>query len=261
MASGFVSGVTAAFRGLSTATGSAELRRLYVRLALAIFALTVVLDILGIWAVVSLTPDVDSGARAVLVVLLRVAGVAIVLLLAPLLAVLVANLVLPMLAELVFMAGMRAVDPEQARVLAEGPGMPLRRSIGHGVVRLVRFLLLGGVAALCSLIPVVGSVVGPAAVALVTASSLAWELLVPYFERRQMSMAAQHTYLNSHRSTVLGFALPYSFALAVPFVGPLLFGVAQAAAAVVVDMLDRSATPPQRARSSLGGVATNRSAF
>ncbi|NJK32509.1 MAG: EI24 domain-containing protein, partial [Deltaproteobacteria bacterium] len=89
------------------------------------------------------------------------------------------------------------------------------------------FLLLG-------LVPVVGSIAGAIGQTWLTARTVGWELVDPYFDRLGMGWSEQREFVREHRRSLLGFGLPLSLILAIPLVGPLLFGLAQAAAAVYV---------------------------
>jgi uncharacterized protein involved in cysteine biosynthesis len=239
MPSRLVGGVSAAFRGLSVAMASPEIRRTYLQLVLAIFALTLLLDAAGIWAIVALVPEGAGVAETIALMLLKIAAGAILLLAAPLLAVLVANIVFPMLNERVFLAGLRVVDAERAESLAQSDGLPVTRAIGYSLIRLAQFVGLSAVAFLLSLIPVAGPILGPVLQVLVTSRMLGWELLDPYFDKRRMTLSEQRAYIRANAAPVVGFALPYGFIMAVPIVGPLLFGVAQAGTAVLlVDVLE-----------------------
>ena len=64
---------------------------------------------------------------------------------------------------------------------------------------------------------------------------LGWELLDPYFARRNMGLKEQRAFLKQHQQAVIGFAAPYAAAFSIPFIGPLLFGIAQAATAMLVE--------------------------
>ena len=85
-----------------------------------------------------------------------------------------------------------------------------------------------------TLVPVVGALLGPAFQLWSTSRALTWELLDPYFDRRSFGYAEQRAYLKAHSGPIVGFGLPLSFILAVPLVGPLFFGLAQAGAALLV---------------------------
>lgn len=235
-------GVGAALRGLGAALGARDVRRAYLQLVLAIFLLAAGLEVAGLWGVWEWTrPGDESGWVAVVgLVLLRIAGIVIVLLAAPLLSILLANLAFPMLGERVFMAGLRNVAPARATELAAGAGLPVAAGVGVSLRRLLSYVVSTLLVLGLSLVPVVGALVAPWLQAYLTARVLGWELLDPYFDRRGLDHAAQRAFLRDHGLAVPGFALPYSFLMAVPLVGPLFFGLAQAAAAtLVVDVLER----------------------
>lgn len=236
VARGLMAGVSLARRGVAIAWASAEVRRTYVRLVLVLVAIATVLDATGIWAVVALT---HAGAGApwweiVAMVLLRIAGVGIVLLVAPVVAMFVINVAFPFLGEGVFFAGMRQVAPARAAALAAAPGRPLAQTWVDACLRLLGFLGLSVVAFAISWVPVLGSVAGPVLQAWRSALALSWELLDPYFDRLGLDRGAQRALLRRHQPTLLGFALPFVFVMAIPVVGALAFGLAQAAIAVVV---------------------------
>ena len=71
------------------------------------------------------------------------------------------------------------------------------------------------------------------------AHTLGGEVLDPLMSKRGLGYDAQEEFLRRHRSSVVGFAAPFCLLLAIPFVGALLFALAQAAVAVlVVDVLE-----------------------
>ena len=241
---GVVAGLRAAGRGVRRVFRTPEVGRTYVQLVAVLFVLAGVLDVLGIWAVLHFTPiDGSESWWAWLGLwLLRVAGVLIVVLAAPIVALFTTNTLFPVLGERVFLAGVRTVDPERADQLAAIEGMPLRVSIPQNLIRMALFIGLSIVAFGVSLIPVVGAVLGPVLQGYFTARALGWELLDPYFEKLDMRFDAQQGFVKQHRGPLVGFALPFSLVMSVPLLGPLLFGVAQAAAGtLVVEIIERDA--------------------
>jgi uncharacterized protein involved in cysteine biosynthesis len=223
-------------RGLKFAYRSPEVRSTYGQLVLSLLALTTVLDGLGMWAIWHWI-DPGSGSGWVAVILLwaaRLAAALIVLLIAPVFALFSINLMFPLLSERVFLAGMRAVDPARADGLAAKAGLSRLTSIRVSVVRMIVLGLLSLAALLCSLIPVAGPLLAPVAQTYLAARSVAWELLDPYFDKRQMKFPEQHAFMQRHRGLMAGFGLPYSLMLAIPLFGPLIFGLAQASAALLV---------------------------
>src|SRR5687767_11477879 len=100
-----MAGFSLARRGASVAWSSPEVRRTYVQLVLVLVAIATLLDAAGIWAVIDLTrTEVDaSWWKIVLMMLVRLAGIGIVLLVAPILAMFVINIVFPFLGDRVFL--------------------------------------------------------------------------------------------------------------------------------------------------------------
>lgn len=243
----FSAGLRAALRGLRVAGRSPEVRTTYARLVAVIFILAAGLDVGGIWAVWHFTAVDPSSAWWVLVGLwmLRIAGIVIVLLVAPLVAFFLVNTFFPLLSERVFFAALRVVAPERAAELQAREGMPISRGIAVNLTRMVLFLGLTVATFAVSLLPAVGALLGPPLSMYFTARAMSWELLDPYFDKLQMDFAAQRRFVHEHRPALVGFGLPMGLVMAIPLAGPLFFGLAQAAAAVLVaDVLERPATAP-----------------
>ncbi len=240
----FVAGASAALRGLRLAASTAEVRKTYLQLVAAVVGIAGVFDVLGIWAVLHLTArdGTETWWAALTLVLLRIAGIGIVLLAAPLLGLFAVNVAFPLLGERVFYAGMAQVAPERASELRARPGMPPFRAVLDNLVRFILFVGLGLASFVVSLVPVVGAVAGPVLQAYFTARALGWELLDPWFDKLEMQFDAQHDYVRRHRAAIVGFGFPLGLVMAVPLVGPLVFGLAQAAAGVLVtEVLDPDA--------------------
>jgi CysZ protein len=246
---GFSAGVEAAMRGLRIAGRSAEVRGTYARLVAAIFVLAACFDVGGVWAVWHFTAVDPSTSWWMIAVLwtLRIAGVVIVLLVAPLVAFFVINALFPFLAERVFFAALRAVAPARAQELEAMPGKSVLRGLADNLLRMGLFFATTLLAFGVSLVPAVGAIAGPPISVYFTARAMGWELLDPYFDKLQLDFAAQREFVARHRPALVGFGLPLGFVMAIPLVGPLFFGLAQAAAAVfVADVIERpsSAEPP-----------------
>jgi len=238
-ASSAVSGAALAMRGLRLALGNPEVRRIYLRLALALLLTSFVLVVgLGyvLWALI---PVPESWLGQILVWTLRIAGTALTMLAAPLLALFVVNIVFPFLGEGVFLAGLRAVDPARADELAVAHGAGFAASTANSVRRLLYFIGVTLLIFMLALVPVLGVVLGPLAQLWFGARMLSWELLDPYFDLRGLDHAGQRASMSAHRSVMFGFGVPWILLLALPIVGPLGFGLAQAAAALLVtDVLE-----------------------
>ncbi len=238
-------GAALALRGVRLATGNAEVRRVYMRLALTLVLTTLVLmGGLG-WAIWGWIPRPDEAAAWLRVLLwtLKLGGTALVMLAAPLLALFIVNIALPFLGERVFMAGLRQVDPARADALEADAGAGLRTSVASSLRRLLYFVGVTLLTFALTMVPVLGAVLGPVAQLWFTARMLSWELLDPYFERRGLTYAEQRTLLASHRTAMFGFGAPWTLLLALPVVGPLGFGLAQAAAALLVTEVIESGGP------------------
>jgi CysZ protein len=241
----FMAGLSAAFAGMRLSTRSAELRRTYLQLVAVLLVAATVLDAVGIWAVLRFTPIGDAVPWWEVLVLwvLRVLGIVAVLLAAPLLSLAVVNLLFPFLGERVFLAAMRVVSPARAEQLAAQPGLPLPTALWVALLRLLLFVGLGVGALLLSLVPVVGQLVGPVLQGYLGARGLAWELLDPYLDKLQLGFDAQRAFVAAHRPGLVGFGLPLMLVMAIPLVGPLLFGLAQGAAAKLVVEVIEAPTP------------------
>ena len=242
----FSTGMRAALKGLRVASGSAEVRATYLALVAAVFVLAALIDIGGIWTVWHYTGgDPGTGWLALLGLwLLRIAGTLIVLLVAPLLGLFVVNTFFPFLAERVFFAAMRIVAPARAAELAATDGLGFARGIAINLARMALFIGLTVLTFVVSLIPVVGAIAGPAMSVYFTARAMSWELLDPYFDKRKMGFAEQRAFVAEHRAAMLGFGVPIGLLMAIPFVGPLMFGLTQASAAVLVaEAIEGVATP------------------
>ncbi|WAS94445.1 EI24 domain-containing protein [Nannocystis punicea] len=237
-------GLQLAGRGLQLALASAEVRRAYARLAVVLVVLAVALTVaLGglLWWMVPVDGDMSwttwLGRWA-----LRVGGGLLALVAAPMLAYFVVSIGFPFLADGVFMAGVRAVDPALATRLERSSELGFVAATIGSIRRALYFLGVTVVLFGLTLVPFVGPLLGPPLQLWYAARTFSWELLDPYFERIGSDYTHQQTVVRAHRATLAGFGLPWVAVMALPFVGPLLFGLAQAAvAAVVADELEADA--------------------
>lgn len=244
---GLGAGLRAAGRGIRRVLETPEVGKAYVQMVAVLFVLAGTLSASGAWAVVHFTPidGTESWWLLAGMWIARVAGIVIVALVCPILALFGINILFPVLGERVFLAGVRAVSPERADELAALEGLPMRVSVPQNLIRMGLFIALSLFAFAVSLIPVAGVILGPALQIYFTSRALGWELLDPYFEKLEVRFDAQHAFVKQHRGPLVGFALPFSLAMSIPLVGPLLFGVAQAAAGtLVVELLEGPPTPP-----------------
>ncbi len=245
-AGGLWNGSSAAIRGMRSALGNADVRKTYVQLLIALYITTMVLAtglIAALWLLTPIAPEL-TWLWTTIYWVLRIAGSLILAIASPVLALFTVNLVFPLLGERVFFAGMRVLDPARADALQARESMPIARALWMTVSRMVMFL--GGtlLAFLATLIPVIGALLGPALSLYFTSRAMAWELLDPMFDKRQMYLGAQREYVKQHRPSLVGFGLPFSLLLSVPLIGPLFFGLAQAAVATLyVEVLEPNGDP------------------
>ncbi|MEM6991968.1 MAG: EI24 domain-containing protein [Myxococcota bacterium] len=242
MGRGFSEGMGAAFRGLGGALSDVEVRTASIRMVGVLFVAITALSVAGIWGVTSLTP-IDGDAAWWVIGLywaLRVAGIVLVLFISPIVALTGVNLVFPLLAERLFYSALATVNPARAAELSARPGLPIAQGVADALHRLALFFGLSVLAFLLSLVPVLGSIGGPVVQAYLTSRSIGWEMLDPYFDKLEWRFDDQQRFVARHRSALVGFGLPISLLMMIPIVGPLIFGLAQASAAVLVaDVLER----------------------
>ena len=232
----YVQGFRAAVDGMKAALRSEEVGHAYLKIAAAIFALSVVIDAGAIWAVIANTAPEPEAAPWLVIVLwvARVLGIVLSLLIGPLVAVFVVNIAFPFFNQRVFLAGLKSIDPERAAILAGKRGMSIPRAAWIATVRLLAFLGLSLACFLIGLIPVIGTILGTIGQLWVTARAVAWELMDPYFDALDIGYGEQKQFVHGHTKQLLGFGLPVSLLLAIPFIGPLFFGLGQAATGMFV---------------------------
>ncbi|MFO7561408.1 MAG: EI24 domain-containing protein [Enhygromyxa sp.] len=232
----FVRGFRIALEGMKLALRSEDVSRIYLRAAAVIFGLSLVIDAGLIGGLFWLTSPAEDAALWLLVAvwIARVIGTLAALLVGPLLAIFTVNIAFPFFNQGVFLAGLRLVDPERAAALEAKPGMPFAPAAGLAAWRLIKFVVLSAGLFVLGLIPVVGSLVAAALQLWLTARTVSWELMDPYFDSLDIRDAEQREIVGRLQKPLLGFGVPVALLLAIPFVGPLCFGLAQAAAGTFV---------------------------
>jgi len=235
--------------GVRQTASNPDVKTAYGWLVLALFLVSVALNLLGIWAVWHFTPmnAVDSIWLKVGYWLLRIVATSLVLLLSPLISITFCNLVFPAFSEIPFLAGVRALNPKRAEEWETKPGLPLSTSIAISSRRLAIMMgvLIG--CFLLALVPVVGPFIATPLQFYLGARTTGWEMLDPYFDRQGLGWEEQGRRVGEFLPEVLGMGLVCAPVLAVPFLGPLCFGLLQAGAAkFVLDILDKqdSHAPP-----------------
>jgi uncharacterized protein involved in cysteine biosynthesis len=247
---GLFRGLLAAVQGAGSALGNREVRRVYFRFTLILLVLSLALAALLGYAIWSATQPESAGGYLAshvgdfLTLLVRVAGLVIAALVSPLLAFLLVGLLIPVFSETLFLAGLRPLDPARAQALAEQPGLSIASSVWKTLRLLVHLLLFTVIAFAVSFVPVVGVVLGPAVQLWATGKIMGWELLDPFFDKQRMAFSAQKVYVHQHTAAVVGFGAAWCFVLALPLIGALFFGLAQASAPMLlVRVLEPSPAP------------------
>ena len=233
---GVAAGVSVAFRGFRLGFSHPEIRRLYRQFMVVLFLVALALMGLltgSLWYVTGIADDASAWMVAGLWIL-RIAGQLIILMAAPLLALMLVNALFPFLGERAFLGALRVLDPARAERLEASEGLSFAAGFASSSRRLLHFFVLTVLAFGSTLIPLVGAVIGPLIQLWATSRALTWELLDPYFDLQGLGYAEQRRYLRRNRRAVFGYGLPLSFVLSLPFVGPLCFGLAQASVALLI---------------------------
>ncbi len=244
MGKGFSEGLSAAFKGLTNALHDKQVREAYIRMVAVLFVVITWLSAMGVWGVLTLVP-VDGDASWWVIAgywALRAAGIVAVLFISPVVALTAVNLVFPLLAERVFYSALATINPERAAELLARPGLTVTEGLADALHRLALFFGMSVLAFLLSLIPVVGSICGPVLQAYLTSRSIGWEMLDPYFDKLGWRFDDQRRFVAEYRGALVGFGLPIALLMMVPILGPMIFGLAQASAAMLVgDVIERPA--------------------
>lgn len=230
-------------RGLRLAAKDKEVRIAYLWLALILLAATLVLDVAGLLLLFHLTPLAPEASLSVAigVWLLRALIALMILFLAPLLAIILCNICAPVFSELPFLAGMKTIRPRLAARLASQDGLTLRSAIGVSLYRMGTLIGVSLISMLLGMVPVLGTIVGAGLQLFFGARMVGWELLDPYLDKRGEGLKLQKSTLQKFHPEILGMGLVATPVFAIPLLGPLFFGLLQAAAAnFVVECIEGS---------------------
>lgn len=220
-----------------------DVRKAYRFILLALFTVTLCLNLGGSYAVWHYTRPPDDASVWVGwgLVVLRILGILATLLVAPIVAITACNLLFPVFSEIPFLAGMRSFDETR------GTGLELRSGLGNAVAianslrRFAAFLAMTFGCFLVGWIPIVGPIVAPPLQFYFAAKTVGWEMMDPYFDRLGISWSDQKKIVKHFAPEFLGMGLIGAPLLALPLFGPLLFGLIQAGAArFVVDIFPES---------------------
>lgn len=234
--------VAALLGGISLAFREKQLRSLVI---MSLFANALIFAgvLVGLYfAVAAATAPLVEGEVAFLAAagtVIRWAVMAGALLISPILVNAIAMVVLQVFRQRIFRA---------ARLLAGGApveesgGMfALLRELGVELRRLLRLLVLTALCLPLNLIPFAGSAVYVALQFLITASTLAWDLLAPHFEMHGLGYNAQKRFLARSRATALAFGATAVLLCLVPVAQILFISTNVVGAAIVSARLDEGA--------------------
>jgi Etoposide-induced protein 2.4 (EI24) len=237
----FFAGQRSCFRGIKTTIKNRNVRLAYVWISAVLALCTLLIQGACIASVFHFIPLTDEAHLSVVIGmwLLRGAAILVACLLAPILAIGLCKTAIPLFSEIPFMAGMRVVDEPFAQELQTQRGIPLLPGIWLALSRMALFLGLTGICFLIGLIPVAGAFIATPLQLFFTARAIGWEMLDPYFDKRDLRLKRQRQFVRDHFPEVLGMGSVCAPLLALPFVGSLLFVVLQAAVAqFVVDHVE-----------------------
>lgn len=229
-------GASAVLRGISAIYKDKTVLKTYRFLLLGLFALSLIIYALGGYAVFHFTKPASDASTLIVwgLLLLRFVGGIGVLLVSPLIAITTCNLLFPVFSEIPFFAGMKSLDRARGQKLEELAGLGTARAIANSLRRFTLFVLISSGLFVFGFVPIVGPIVTPPLQLYFTARTVGWELLDPYFDRLRLTTAEQKTVIRKYSVEILGMGLVCAPLLAIPFVGPLLFGLIQAGASEFV---------------------------
>ncbi len=232
-------GATSTIHGLFHVRKDREVRKAYRFILLALFLVTVLLEAGGAYAVWHFTEPSDDVSTWLAwgLFLLRIVGIASVLLVAPIVAITACNLLFPVFSEIPFLAGMRSFDEARGRRLAARAGLGNAAAVGNSLRRFGAFLAITLGCFVLGWVPIVGPVMAPPLQFYFAVKTVSWEMMDPYFDRVGIRWPDQKKITKCYAPEFLGMGLVCVPLLAIPVIGPLLFGLVQAGTAkFVVDV-------------------------
>jgi len=136
----------------------------------------------------------------------------------------------------IFMIELARIDKKMAEQLNCTFQSPLNRSwpseIWQDIRKSWHFSKYSIILLVCSFIPFIGNAISSIGQILLVADRLGWNLFSVYTVNSQhMSYNEQKQWMQDRRWAILGFTLPLTILISIPFAGPFFLGFAQAAAA------------------------------
>jgi uncharacterized protein involved in cysteine biosynthesis len=241
---GLRAAAAAPFLGLRLVLGAPAVRRPFLRGLLVSLVATVLVFGGALWGGFALVDrlvgaEADPGLLGqVVAVVAKVAAVALLLVASPVLFTLLLGIVGgPFLTAVHAAARAHAGGAPYPELSARADVALAARGVGWGLRRLLRFLAATAACALLALIPLVG-LAAAVLLALLSAHTLAWELLTPHFEARGLGWAAQRAFLRRRPGLVLGLGGVAALLLLVPLAQPLVAFGNQAGAGALSARID-----------------------
>ena len=259
-------GLRISLQGLAKAWKSPKTRHAYLRLVFVVFGVAVVLDIIGgtlLWGLIegwfsevsidalADTPEKDSALAklkdawsgtggAVVAWTIKILFFLALMVIAPVIAFFLVNIFFPLFNDAIYMGALSEIDPELHAELAKSGGRGFFKNMRLTIGRMFLYLGASLLILLIGAIPVIGTLLAVPLQFCLTAHSLSWELLDPYFDRKLFAWPEQTQYLRGHRNMRLGFATPAALLMGIPLLGIAFFGLAQASVAGLTAQLDPS---------------------
>lgn len=229
-------GAGSVLNGISSVYRDQNVRKTYRFILLGFFALSLVLNLSGgylVWYFSEPANDAPMWMTWGLYVL-RILGWLAVLLVSPLVAITTCNIFFPVFSEIPFFAGLRSFNAPRAATLQARTGLGTAAAIGTSLRRFSLFLAVSAGCFLLGLIPGVGPLVAPPLQFYFAVRTVSWEMMDPYFDRLGLAFGDQKAVLRKYSAEFIGMGLVCGPLLAIPLLGPLLFGLVQAGSAKFV---------------------------
>jgi hypothetical protein len=161
---------------------------------------------------------------------------------------------------LLFIEGLKQVDPQLAQDFSntmQNSNIQHRswlQAIRDSLDDKMYFWSLSLAFSILSFVPILGSIFSVIAHTYLASHKMAYRLLDTYMTIENMNSHQQLQFVNKYWSLLFGFCFPYVFLSSIPFVGPLILGYAEVAAAKLFyfEIYKKS---KQESESRIGGSA------
>jgi len=142
----------------------------------------------------------------------------------------------PLSSNRLFLSELNTLDSKLASDLEAMSAQTESKSWVSGItsdfLKSMHFMKYSALFTLMGIVPIVGPVLSLAAQLIFNASKLGWNIMTIYtVSCKKMSYKQHKRWIRARRWTLLGFGLVYSSLISIPFVGPLVLGIAQSSSA------------------------------